>query len=502
MEFIDKLKSKINNLDFIMVTGSTVFCAGMSFLYSVLAKRYIGTLDYGIYSTCLLLQTYLNYVQFGVYNAYNRDMPRLMGGQEIEESRRLKETTLTFMWLVYAGAGILAAAVLFIMRATGSFEQFVLALNGHDAAILAEAGVTDKYFIGFILVLFVVILENTASFSLSTSKIYGRFNYSAFANVLKTLIAFPVALIGAIHWGYYGLYLMPLSSAVLMIILYYRDGIKGIRLKIDRAILKNSIVTGIPLMIDSLIWTIMQSVDKFVILIFMTTEDLGLYTVPLLGFTTMVLVPQTISNVFYIKISNEYGAHHDLSRMMRLCNKYTRINSLCTSAVAVVCFYALPILVQLVMPMYVEGTLPAQVLLIGVAIYGSAMLYSNIFSVMKWNMDLVINSVILCVCNIIFSSGMVLIFGREIQNVALGTSISYAAYSLLMLIKLSRRTDMKTKDFLTASWIPILMVIVPAVLLYYILPNIYIAFAITLVILAAEAVYVYKTLIAGTNEDI
>ncbi len=454
------------------MTASTIFASGISFLYSVLAKRYVDPLDYGIYSTCVLLQTYLAYSQLGVLNAYNRDLPQLIGARKMEDARKTRDTSISFIWLMYVAVCLVTMVVLTIIRLSN--------------------GLSDKYYFGYMLAMVYLIVDTTATFCMNTTRIYGDFNYSAMVNIVKTLIALTMGLIGIFLFGYYGLYLMPISGGIASIVLYYSRSLKGIHLHIDRPVLKDAMWSGIPLMLNTFVWTIMGSVDKFVILIFMTTTDLGIYTVPLMGFTTMVLIPQTISQVFYYKISIAYGESGDEKQLVALCNKFTRVTTLCTGAVAVLAYYILPIFVELVMPMYTDGIYPAQILLVGVAIYGTTMLYGNIFSVMKWNRDLIVNSVILCIFNIIFSTGMVLILGRDIENVALGTAISYTLYSFLLLKRLSNRFEMSLGGFLQSSWLPMLLIMVPALLLYYLLPNIYLAFAVTCVILGLQTIFIYR----------
>ena len=94
MKILTKLLDKIKSADFILVTLSTVTCSAMSFVFSVYNKRIVATYPLGIYSTCLLAQTYMNYAQFGVLNAYNRDYPQALGRKDYAEANRLKNTAI------------------------------------------------------------------------------------------------------------------------------------------------------------------------------------------------------------------------------------------------------------------------------------------------------------------------------------------------------------------------------------------------------------------------
>ena len=116
--------------------------------------------------------------------------------------------------------------------------------------------------------------------------------------------------------------------------------------------------------------------------------------------------------------------------------------------------------------MYTEGTDATQILVIGVAIYSTTMLYGNIFSVLKLNKSLIANSVALCIFNAIFSSALVLFVERSINMVAIGTGLSYALYSLLLVVKLSKRFKFSFWKLLVNSWWPAVGILIPGLMIY------------------------------------
>lgn len=464
-------KKILNNLDYVILTASTVVCALFQFVYSVYAKRFVVPSEFGIYSTCLLLQTYLNYAQFGVLNSYNRDYPQLLGAGNKDQSIKLRNTTISFIWIVY---GVLLSIIDVVVLIIFKGEIF-----------------SNHYGFGYFLVPLIILLDTTSSYAMYTSRMNGHYNYSALITFIKTIVSMGVGLLAVKYFNYYGLYVLPLIASLVSIVFYWKDGFEGLTLGLDKTILKKSILTGLPLLISSLIWTVMQSVDKFVILIFLTVEDLGVYTVPLLGFNALVLIPQTISQVFYYKVSEIYGATKNRILLIDKCNYFTELTAACTGIVSILAFYILPIFVNLFMPNYLNGVKPAQVLIIGVAIYSSSMLYGNIFSVLKMNKALLLNSIILCVFNIVFSTIFVLINGRDISNVAIGTSFSYLLYSGLLIITLSSKFKYSFRKLAKSCWLQVLKSVIPCLIFYVLIKNIYIAMTASL----AVAIVLYIPLI-------
>ncbi len=459
MKIFTKVLDKIKNADFLLVTMSTVACSAMSFIFSVYSKSIVPTYPLGIYSTCLLAQTYMNYAQFGVLNAYNRDYPQALGRKDYDNANKLKNTAMTFMLLVYS--------VIFVV-----FEAWVVI---HYHASIGTDTYQTYYAFGYMMCPIMILLKSFDDMSNSTVRMNGKYNFSAIVGFIRTIIAFLIG-IGALKlFGYYGLYGMTLASSVLGIIMFHKNSLKGARLDFDWSYMKIMIVGGLPLLINSLIWTLVQSVDKFVILGFLDTEALGVYSVPLMGFTTMVLVPQTISQVFYIKISHLYGAHNDERELLDRAGYYTSITAALSGGACILVFYIMPIFVRYFMPMYADGTPATQILIVGVAIYSTTMIFGNIFSVLKLNKSLIANSVALCIFNVVFSTGLVVFVARDINMVAIGTGCSYALYSLLLMIKLSRKFHYPFMRLFKASWLPLLCIVVPGVLYYLLIDSVYVA---------------------------
>lgn len=420
----------------------------------------------GIYSACLIVMAYMNYAQFGVLNAYNRDYPQALGRKDFEDANKQRNIAITFMLLIYA--------LIFIV-----FEAWV-GIKYHGTIATNERA--RYYAYGYALCPIMILLKSFDDMANSTVRMQGKYNKSALLGFIRTVLAFGIGVAFIKLFGYYGLYAMTIASALLGIIFFYKDSFKGAKLDFDFKYMKLMIVGGLPLLINSLIWTIVQNVDKHVIQLFFADPDdaLGLYTVPTMGFTTMVLVPQTISQVFYIKISHLYGANHDEKELLDKAGHFTCITSAISGVACVFVFYIMPIFVGIFMPNYTEGNVATQILIIGVAIYSTTMLFGNIFSVVKLNKSLIANSVALCIFNMIFSSALVLFVDRSINMVAIGTGLSYALYSLLLIVKLSRKFNYPFMKLLAKSWVPVLAIVIPSVLFYLFVSNIYVAAALAL----------------------
>lgn len=466
-----KVLSK-NRIDFLVVAASTVLSSLISFAFVIIARRYIPPLEYGIYSTCLLLSTYASYAQLGVLNAFNRDFPQTIGAKDHEKALRLKNTTLTYFSGVYALIGVITIVVVTCMYLRGILDA--------------------RYYLGYIFVVVTILVEQTAAFSMNVVRMSGDFYYTSFVTVISSTAAAVAGYFMILKFGYYGIYSRAIFCGLVSIALYYKRSLSDIHLRIDTGILRESITTGFPMLVSNLVWTVVGSIDKFVILGFISTVALGVYSVAQTGFSMVVMIPQAMAQVFYIKMSTAYGESKDKYKLISQCGDYSIINIVCASCISLLVYYMFPIFVQIVMPKYTDGIRATQILLIGVAVYSSSILYDSVYSVLRWNKELIRDTILLCIFNATCSVGLVLIFGNTIENVAWGTSISYMMFALIKFARISRQGGVSMLSIVAKCWIPVGAVLIPGIIIYHVADNIYIGFSFAIVIILATLGIMYK----------
>ena len=274
-------KLKQQGGEHILFVGATIMSAGLHFIYSIYVKAYVAPLEYGMYSTCMLLQTYMAYLQLGSLNAFNRDYPQLIGAGKVEEAKKYRNTVFSFLITIY-GLGL-------ILAITG-----MLLIGGRKS-------LDSRLTIGFILtavITVVTIIENYGNYRCRIDK---GFKYPSIVTLLE-LISLPVGLALVPRMGYYAIYVTSILAMVVGIILYFKPSYKDFRFTIDKPLLKMILISGMPLLVNGLIWTVVNSIDKFVILGFIDTEALGVYGIAQNAFSYMVLIPSAMSQLFYAKM--------------------------------------------------------------------------------------------------------------------------------------------------------------------------------------------------------
>ena len=455
---LQQIRRKLKNLDFAYVSASTIFCTMITFLYNLATKRVVMPFEYGIYSVCAMVLNYSGYLQFGVLNAYNRDYPQLLGAGEYEKAQKVKNVVFTYFTIVYSVAAVILCLVVLPLWLFGKLDTMLA--------------------VGLLITAFLSVLTTAFSYFDITARMNERFAYSAVVNIVKALsllgagMAAVYLLRSPQNTQYYGIYIGAVVSNIVALLMYIKT-ISSMHFAFDKNIIKKMIYSGLPLLINGFVWTLVSSVDRFVIMFMLNDWEtkLGLYSTALLGFSTLVVIPHSFTQVFYIKMSHKYGETKSRDVLLNYAKDYTLVISLVTSVVSVIAYYFLPAFIELVLPKYVESTSSAQIITIGIAFYATSMLFSNLMCVLKWNTKLLAFTGSLCVFNAVFSCLFVAMFktgaSSDINLVGYGTSLSYLIYSLILIIVLSFNMKTSVLQMLKVSWMPVVCTIVPCLLFDY-----------------------------------
>lgn len=454
-------KLKEQGSEHIFFIGATILSAGIHFIYSIYVKAYVEPLEYGMYSTCLLLQTYMAYLQLGSLNAFNRDYPQLVGAGKLEEAKKYRNTVLSLLLSIYLCSLVLIIIVMVVIKNVESLDPRMLG--------------------GFILsavITVITIFENYGNYRCRIDK---GFKYPSIVTILE-LLSIPAGIFLVSRIGYYGIYFTSIIAMLIGLILYFKPSFKDFKFTMDIPLMKMILISGTPLLINGLIWTVVNSIDKFIILGFINTEALGVYGIAQNAFSYMVLIPSAMSQLFYVKMGKKYGESKKVETLTDVSLKFSSVLAAVTSLIALFAYFFLPILVYNYMPKYSNGVPSAQILILGLSIYSATMINGNVLTILKKNRALLTSSLCMCVFNALCSIGYVATIGAQIESIALGTATSYIFCTFIIIYQVHKYADCKIMKLINASVIPVCISLVPGVIIYNCVANRIIGFIIAIIL--------------------
>jgi O-antigen/teichoic acid export membrane protein len=114
-----------------------------------------------------------------------------------------------------------------------------------------------------------------------------------------------------------------------------------------------------------LLYVLLTTVDRWVILAYLGVKDLGQYTVAILIFGVLSIVPIVISQQMYPRMAYRYGETGSSFSLFPMIAKQSLSAFAVTLPIIAIAYILIPFFVSAFMPQYSEGISPARILLIG-----------------------------------------------------------------------------------------------------------------------------------------
>lgn len=329
------IKKYAGELVFIFSNSYTLVA---SMLVSIIATAFIEPSDMGVIQTVLLVQVYLNFLHFGVFNGLNRNIAFYKARKEDNLVQDMVNTSYTVSYIV-AGIGALVAIGFLIYY-----------------AVRCE---TTVYILSSILLLFLLIfqpLNNVVEATFRSGQQFkqlGKINTKA-STIYIVLSLLPIAI------GYIGKIIADSLRFVVSYLLkipykpYKQTGAGSI------SSLKLLVSTGFPMLLSGYLWTVFVACDRTFIASHFSKTDLGLYALAGYVMTAVMMLPNSVNSLLYPKAAARYGQTNDPHSLYDFWKKSILIYFVLLVPVCVVLYYAIPFLVPLFMPKYEGGIVAAQ----------------------------------------------------------------------------------------------------------------------------------------------
>jgi O-antigen/teichoic acid export membrane protein len=410
MSYLKKL-FKLPGLSNVLSFGSATFISSaLSFVLGVLSRNILGPEQYGYWVSLSIAFTFIPLLQLGVLNAMNREIPYYVARNSIEEVNKIRQKT--FSYLI-------------------TFPTFIMLLLLLFSIFVYKSNVASEYKVGFIFISFIGMLLFLSAYVEMHYKSIQDFRSVSKLIAVKGVVQSVLSIVFILFFGFIGLFLGILAALIIEMIMG-RQAFKKMSFIFDFRFQNYLplIKTGFPILMVGLIWSVLIATDKIILTIMMDSSALGNYSVALLVFSTMMLLPQVISQVYYPKIVTMVSKeeYQQIKQSYKRVNFFLLVISL---SVVLVGLLILPPIIRLMMPEYETGLVSAQILLVGLIPLTLVNYAANYFNATH-NHKLYIKILVVCILMNILLSITLLLMYPDISMVAIGTSITFLLYFILM----------------------------------------------------------------------
>lgn len=333
-------------------------CATM--LSGFVIAKFVDPQDLGLWSTLTLALTYSVFIQGGVNNALNLELPAAYGKGDTRYAEKLAAVAQTFT--------LFTAVVIFI--AGISFYLFYPTEN-------------PKVKYGIIGITFMVVLTFYQTYLSSTYRSNDSFLklariqfFEAIFNVTTLLLVF--------YFAYYGMIIKSVLTLLFFVTLLHLFRPIKIRFTWDKTVFLHLLKVGMPIFVLIFIDSTVSTIDKVWLLKYADLTQLGLYTFGLYALNLFILFGSSIASYIYPKMTFSYAKTNDPLILWRYMKKVTGILLLIQTPLVIAGYFVIPLLVERFFANYILSVPVMQILLTAGMMKGSVIGVNILWSMKKW----------------------------------------------------------------------------------------------------------------------
>lgn len=230
------------------------------------------------------------------------------------------------------------------------------------------------------------------------------------------------------YWGVVFAYFL---SNFLFFLIFNKKFTLKFRFNFDKKFFIQIFSIGFPLFLNSLVTMTYIQIDKWAALIFMGKDTLGFYSTPLLFANFMLILPNSLSEVFFPRIIKSFqkGKEELITYVKKLSLYLVGLNILVSLFVSII----IPYVVNWFLPEYVNTILAAQIIVFSsIPVMINSIIYYSLIALNKHNTIFIINTISLFI-SMVFVFTLTYIF-QSLVILAISALISRIIQVVIMFI--------------------------------------------------------------------
>jgi len=401
-------KQLLNSLNYAFVQYLVL---AMGFVKGIYMAKYLGPALLGTYGLMILIIEYVRFANLGVYSAMNLEVSLHQG----KEEKRLYlenviDTALTHA-IVTSGVLVLATVLIHVF---------------FTSALPADI---QKYIYA---ICFIGIVGQFKTFITTHARLFGRYrliNFMEFtANAVMLLIIILLvsdyqlnAVVGA----------MVVSGSITLSVALM-IAFRSLQVSLTLRLIKTLVTVGMPLFAYGIVDKIFGTIDRWVIITFLTREDLGYFTLSFSFLSSTMVLLSSFTYLYYPKFLNAFNLENQEGKSEELLDQFSSYSSSLASVVIGVGLIGMILIepvIRVLLPQYLVSIILYRILMIGlvcerISYFAGTLLVSN-----RKQFQLIV--LVLCLAAVAVSLNLaVLKLGWGLPGIATATSVVMFVYAV------------------------------------------------------------------------
>jgi O-antigen/teichoic acid export membrane protein len=387
---------------------STAFLQATRLIVYILAAKILGPENYGIWSIMVLIVMYGGCLHLGVINGMNREVPYYKGKNDPANVVSIKNASFSAVVIT-----TVAGSIMLLLTA----EFIDVAPQVRTALRLTTLCLLIQQFYQF----FLVYLKSDC-----------RFNLVSLQQIIAAgslfLIGVPLLMkfgLNGLIWGHI------LSFLIAGVLIFSLGRFADFRLAVDTRQWIRLAKIGFPIMAVGITYSLLTTVDRWVILKFLGTTHLGYYALAGIVFSSVMLLPSVIADQVYPRMAHKYGKTQSVLALKPMLVKQIIAATAVSAAAVIVLYVSVPFLIKQFLPGYIPGIRASQIILLGLIFVPAAFSFGGFLNVLNRQIHYLVVQVLAIFINMGLSISFVKA-GYGIEGVAVSSVITYVTYTFLL----------------------------------------------------------------------
>lgn len=448
--------------DVIKNTAAQLVSFPLAMVVAYITARVLGPEMLGLASALAVILRYTSAANLSTLNALNREVPMSIGRGDRREAETIRSVVLGQLILtaIVLCAGILIASryvPLTIFPSSLATEKYIRIGLGF-IAFFAFSQQFDQYF----------------DFYLRSAK---EFTFISKLTLLRAAIHTVVTIALVLLFGIVGLWSS--SLVVYGVVFAYILAGKKIHLRpsLNLRKVRSLIKIGLPIYIVGTLFTIYLTIDRLLIIKFLSLASLGLYSLTKMVHQTTLLAVPLVAQVMYPRFAEKYGETRDYRSLRQHLERPMLVLSHFIPFMIGLMIFILPVFIRNLLPRYVEGIPAVQFYCGGLFFYSLLGMPAN-FLITTNKMLPYILFLLLTIATQVGLSVAFIKWGWGINGVALGTTISFMTLAIFLISYVYRYFADSRKEyfrFILRLLFPFVVNVIMVLLLHFAIPETVIA---------------------------
>ncbi len=346
--------------------SASILSSVISMFSGILAISWVDPNSLGIWHSLTIFTIYISFLDIGVTNGLNRELPFWYGKGNREKGAVLAKTSQSYM----ASVSILLLAATLIASSYLLFNGYPEKISTGALAVglIASVSAYQKHLI--------VTYRSSQSF-LSLSKLY------VYKAILQ-LILFPLI----IYYNYYGLILYLFLIQALFTMMMHIERPMKVAISFSYVHFKALVKTGMPVFGMGFLRGISNSFNRLILLAVGGTLTVGLFTPVNAVGSVINILPSVLGNYFFPKMNYILGQSDDPKELWPLALKLNGIMMILSVPFVIIVWITTPYLISTFFEKYKESIDAIKFFSINFLFAGALVSHNVIYAVKAYNWGL------------------------------------------------------------------------------------------------------------------